>query len=493
MAGLNLGNFEAPGPVAASFMDSMLPVNAIMGPVGSAKTSCMMMKSVKLACLQPPSRIDGVRYTRALFVRETFRQLYGTTIMSWWSWFPKNLGEWKGGGNEAGRHRLRFALPDGSIVDYTAMFEALGDQNVEALFRGKEFNQLNINEADTAPPDVLSQGLVRIMQGRYPGEKHVDPELTIKQVNMDYNAPDIENYLYQLMEENRPENYGFFRQPGGRDPKAENRARARLEDYEAMYADLVAQGREDLARRMVDNLYGFTRDGKPVYPEYRDDVHCAGTVLEPVRGLPVKVDFDQGLHPAAILRQMMPSGQMRVLDELYSDGGAVGLCDALKRLIGSAKYAGIKVSGGMADPAAAARDGNDAESWLDCVNRLMGWTGRDRVRLAETNDPDRRQSAVRARLMRNVHDGQPALLISTACRVMRKGFNSTYRFKRKRGAGSGTYADAPDKVFPVADVHDALQYGALDDGGYSEVIGRAARQQSAGGSGMVTAKIDVRL
>lgn len=485
-------NFVPPGPVAAAFMDCRKPVKFIMGPVGSGKTSCMMMDTIFDAARQPRSKIDGVRYSKALFVRETFRQLYGTTIPSWWAWMPKDAGAWRGGGNEPAQHHLRFQLPDQSIVDLVVMFEALGEQNVEALFRGKEFNMLRLNEADTLVPDVLSQGLIRVMQGRYPGEKHVSPAECVKTVAGDYNAPDIENYLYKLLEEDRPDSYGFFRQPGGLDSGAENRIRATHESYAMMEADLIAQGREDLARRMIHNQYGFTRDGKPVYPEYRDDFHCSGEEILPVAGLVVKVDLDQGLRPAAILRQTMPNGQLRILDELYSEEGATGLCRDLKKLIGSSKYANVRVIGGRCDPSAAARDGKDAESWVDSVNRIMGWTGAERVRLADTNNPGRRQEAVRFRLRQTVGDGRPGILISTTCRVMRKGFNSTYRFKAKTGK-RGEYADTVDKVFPVADIHDALQYGALDDGGYEEIVGRERRRQRASGSGMRTAKIEVSL
>jgi hypothetical protein len=486
-------NFEPPGPVGKAFMDCRFPVKSIMGPVGSGKTSCLMMDTINDAARQPRSKLDGVRYSKALFVRETFRQLYGTTIPSWWQWMPKEAGAWKGGGNEAGQHHLRFQLPDESIVDLVVMFEALGEQNVEALFRGKEFNLLRLNEADTLVPDVLSQGLIRVMQGRYPGEKHVDPNLCVKNVALDYNAPDIDNYLYILNEENKPENYGFFRQPGGLDPNAENRKRATLEAYQAMEADLIAQGREDLARRMIHNQYGYTRDGKPVYPEYRDDFHCAGEELMPIVDLVVRVDFDQGLHPACTFRQNMPNGQLRILDELYSEGGAVGLTDALKRLIGTEKYRGCRVLGGLCDPSAAARDANDAESWVDCVNRLMNWRGTQRVRLAPTNDPEKRQSAVRFYLRATVGDARPGLLISTTCRILRKGFNSDFRFKKKRISGSAQYDESPEKKFPVSDVHDSVQYGALDNGGFEEVVGREQRRQGGMGSRMRTAKVEVRL
>lgn len=502
-----LVGFHAPGPVAQAFMDSMLPTNLIMGPVGSGKTSCLMVKNIRLASMQPPSKyafelVGGakcyIRYSKAIFVRETFRQLYGTTIPSWLSWFPKAQGQWRGGGNEAGSHQLKFHLPgnglrEDTVVDFTALFEALGDQSIEDLMRGKEFNLANLNEADRLAPDVLPQVQLRIGQGRFPGEKHVDPALTIKQVNADYNAPDIENYLYKMTEENRADTVGFFRQPGGLDAKAENRERARREDYEAMEADLISQGREDLARRMIHNQYGFTRDGKPVYPEYRDDFHCAGEELLPVKGLVVRVDFDQGLHPACILRQTMPDGQLRVLDELYSDAGAKGLCEDLRRLIGSPKYAGIRVIGGKCDPAGVQRSGDDAEPWIAAVNRYMGWIKADRVRAADTNEIDKRHSAVRYRLNTSVGDGRPGLLISSTCRVLRKGFAALYRFKRVRGAGEGDYQDKPDKKFPIADVHDALQYGALDDGGYEEVTARAARKNRLVSSGMIKANVEVRL
>lgn len=490
-----LGNFTPPGPVAAKFFASTAPVKFIMGPVGSGKTSCMIMDTLFTAARQPRSKLDGVRYSKAIFVRETFRQLEGTTIPSWLQWIPKPSGAWTGGvGGGVSEHHLRYQCSDGSKVDLKVMFEALGERNVEDLFRGKEFNILRLNEADTISDEVLSMGLTRIQQGRYPGAQHVAPEDCVWSCAGDYNAPDIENYLYRLKEETRPADWEFYRQPGGREAGAENLANnGGLTRYEKMAEDLLNQGWPDLVRRWVDNQYGFTRDGKPVYGEYRDDFHCAAEELQPVAGLVVKVDFDQGLHPAALLRQTMPNGQMRILDELYSDAGATGLCEQLRAMIGSSKYAGFKVVGGRCDPAANARDGNDAESWVDCINRLMGWNGQKMVRLADTNEPDKRQSAVRFRLIRNVGDGRPGLLISPTCRQLRKGFNSEYRYKKIRAVGSSSYQESPEKKFPVSDVHDALQYGALDDGGFEEVVGRSARSQRPFGNKTFQAKMAVKL
>lgn len=172
-----LGNFTPPGPVAAKFFASTAPVKFIMGPVGSGKTSCMIMDTLFTAARQPRSKLDGVRYSKAIFVRETFRQLEGTTIPSWLQWIPKPSGAWTGGvGGGVSEHHLRYQCSDGSKVDLKVMFEALGERNVEDLFRGKEFNILRLNEADTISDEVLSMGLTRIQQGRYPGAQHVAPE-----------------------------------------------------------------------------------------------------------------------------------------------------------------------------------------------------------------------------------------------------------------------------------------------------------------------------
>lgn len=479
--------YTPPGPIGAGFVNDKSKVAAIMGPVGSGKTSCAIMRILRTAKEQRPSPIDNVRYSKWAVVRDTYRNLNRTTVKSFKTWLPK--ASWSGGTNEPATMNLRTGLPDGTILDLTIEMIALGENTIEDVARGWEGTGVWLNEGDLLPADVLSYMHGRT--GRFPSAVHGGA--TWYGSILDYNAPDVENYCYQIFEEVRPDNYLLFRQPGGRDPKAENISNLPEGYYEQQVQMLMAQGREDLVRRLIDNQYGYSRDGKPVYGEYRDDFHCAGSELMPVAGLVIKADFDQGLHPACTLRQTMPDGQLRILDELYCDRGATGLCEELRRLIGSAKYAGCRVIGGMVDPSAAAGDANDAESWVDCINRLMGWRGRDMVRLAPTNSPEKRQAAVRFRLRTNIGDGRPGLLISTTCKVARRGFNSEYKYKRKKVAGSASYDEAPEKKYPVADVHDSIQYGALDDGGFEEIIGRDQRATRFSSNKTRIARVEVPL
>lgn len=479
-------NFIPPGPVSSAFFFDRSPVAGLMGPMGSAKTSTCIMKMARIAAEMPVSKVTGERLCKFGVVRNTFADLKRTTMKSIDQWF-QNAGQWGGGGSssEPPYFKVGFRLPDMTIARLWLDFVGLDTHNIEQLAKGWELSWYWMNEMDLMPRDVKDMLDGRV--GRYPGAAHVDIGNFYGGFG-DYNAPDTENWTYKLFEEEKPSGHRLFKQPSGLDPKAEN-----IQNLPEGYYQRMMVGKEDWwIRRNVLNQYGFSRDGKPVYPEYRDDFHCADVPLVPVAGLVVKADFDQGLRPAVVLRQTMPNGQLRILDELYCEGGAVELCGMLKRLMGSDRYAGIKVVGGRCDPAANARDATDAESWVDAVNRLMGWVGAARVRIADTNDPARRQAAVRHRLRTNVDDGRPGILISATCRTLRKGFNSHYRFKKQKGGGND-YTDSPDKVFPYADVHDALQYGALDDGGYEEIIGREHRKVRAMGNVPRQAKVEVRL
>lgn len=477
-------NYIPPGPVSAAYLQDRSGVCAIMGPVGSAKTSTTVMKLARISSEQRRSPIDGVRYTKWMVVRDTYRNLNRTTVKTFKTWMPKAAGNWTGGGSDPAIFHMRARLVDQSIMDMLVEFVALGDNSIEDVARGWEGTGIWLNEADLLPPDVFSYLYGRC--GRYPSKLHGGASWY--GALADYNAPDTDNYLYSMFEELRPEGFCLFKQPGGRDPRAENLMNLPDGYYEKQVLAYMAQGRPDLVRRMIDNLYGYSRDGEPVYPEYRDDFHCAGAELQAVEGLPIKVSCDQGLHPAATLRQTMPSGQRRILEEIYCDTGAKGLAEEVRR-VAAQRYPGFRLVGGLCDLAGGARDGVDGETWIDAFNRFMNFTGPERVRLAPTNAIDKCTSAVRVCLTRLVDGGQPGLIISNRCKVMRKGFNSSYCYKKSK---QGTInKDKPVKLFPVSDVMNALEFDCMDEGGYEDIIGRARRATPWGTGKMFAAKMGV--
>lgn len=73
-----------------------------------------------------------------------------------------------------------------------------------------------------------------------------------------------------------------------------------------------------------------------------------------------------------------------------------------------------------------------------------------------------RREAVAGALSRLI-EGTPALMISPACKVLRKGFQGGYHYRRLKVSGNERYHDEPNKN-EFSHVHDALQY-ALSGGG----------------------------
>lgn len=457
--------YQAPGPVADAFLASDARVRAIMGPIGSAKTSTILMDIVYRAARQRPSPVDGVRYYKAAVVRDTYPNLQKTTLPSWLTWVSKDFGQFRG--EVPIRHAIKFQLPDGTFVDLLVEFIALGDQSVEDAMRGWEGTHVVLDEADRLSEDVLTYVLGRV--GRYPSSLHGGPSWY--GVSMAFNAPDTDNYLYRRFVETPFPNEAFFRQPSGLDPRAENRA-----NLPATYYQDQMSGQPDwYIRRMIRNEWGYSRDGKPVYPEFNDSRHVASEDLAPIPGLPLIIGSDTGLTPGLAILQRTAFGQWRCLDELVATGmGGARFGEALNQLLAE-RYKGFKAITAWSDPAGNHRADSDESSWMEVMSARTGFAWRP---APGNNSPLLRIEALRAPLTRSLDDGQPGFLLSPRCKVLRKAFNSGYRLRRVAVAGGIRYEDKPEKN-EFSHVMEGLQYGILGGGEHHEVLGRRANRANS--------------
>ncbi len=483
---MQLPSYIAPGPVAAAFIADRSAFSGIMGPMGSAKTSSCIEKSKSITLEQRPSLITGERLVKIGVIRDTLANMKRTTFKSIEQWFPQGA-KWGGGGSalEPPYCKIGFKLPDGTVARLWLDFVGLDVHNIEQLAKGWEITGYWLNEGDLLAPEV--KDYVDARCGRYPGKMHGG--CTWYGGFADYNAPDDQNYLYKLLEEQKPEGHKLFKQPSGFSPQAEN-----LANLPEGYYTRMAVGKEDWwVRRNIENRYGYSREGQPVYDGYNDDLHCVRD-LAAVPGLPIVCYADAALRPAMIFTQSPAGGQKRILGEIYISGGAKQLGEAAGAYCAK-HFPRFSIRGGFIDPAADKRDENDsdAENYIATLNRAMNLQGADRFRPAPTNDPAKRQDAVKFYLGRNVGAGHPALVVSSKAPVARKGFNSTYRFKKR---ANGEVEDKPEKSHPVSDIHDAIQYYALDDGGYEAITATEHRKQAATsrgfGQGQRTATVKVR-
>ena len=413
--------YEA-SPTLKRFHTCQAFVRAVMGPVGSGKSSACCWELFRRAQEQKPGP-DGIRRSRWAIVRNTYRELADTTVKTWLDWFPEeHLGTLT---MSDMTHRIRY-----QDVECEVLFRALDrPQDVKKLL-SLELTGAWVNECKEVPRAVMDMLQGRV--GRYPSQRDGGP--TWFGVILDTNPPDSDSWFYRMFEEELPQGWAIFRQPSGRSEQAENVAN--LPD--GYYERLEAGKDQEWIRVYVDGDYGYISEGRPVYPEFKDNLHVASTPIAARPGDPIYVGIDFGLTPAAVFGQRDNLGRWVWLHELVTeDMGAVRFSELLvsemQREFGGFEF---QIYG---DPAGEQRSQVDERTPF----QILSARGL-RARPAPSNDFTLRREAVAQPLSRLI-DGVPGLMISPTCRSVRKGMGGGYNYKRVQVSGDERFHDKPDK------------------------------------------------
>ncbi|MDZ7824081.1 MAG: hypothetical protein U5K75_08615 [Ahrensia sp.] len=103
-------SYTPPGPVAQQFITDLTATTAIMGPVGSGKTTACAFKRIYAASVAPvawyPTDNVPTRMCRWVVLRDSFRSAEKTVLESWKQWFHKNYpsSTWAGGNDRPVTH-----------------------------------------------------------------------------------------------------------------------------------------------------------------------------------------------------------------------------------------------------------------------------------------------------------------------------------------------------------------------------------------------------
>ena len=474
----NVNNWEPPGPIADAFYWSDADIIGIRGPVGSGKTTAHLRSRVRRATMAPMSMIDRIRRYKVVIARETYRQLWQTTIPSWWEVMPKALGKWAGGRGDPVTHTLTFEDRFGP-VQFIAEFLAFGSSpaEIEANIRGVQTTDLALEEADTIPVAVLTKGIGRI--DRYPVPSHFagSPEdvKSYGQISCSYNAPDEDNWTVRVIEgENQDaesaeirksmEDEGiqirFFRQPGFDEPNCENLQNLSPKYYPRQIATMTAEGRGNDVDRLVYNRIGYVRIGEPVFNKiYKPNIHKARQPLEPERGVPLIIGLDQGYFGAAVIGQFFAPFQWRIYAELLFKEGSFApeFGRALRDLLDE-RFTGMPVGEVWCDMAGNSKESQEDVTWMSQVAAASKLEIEPQQLGGNRIEP--RLAVWRAAMQWDVL-GQTGLLIDPSCKYLLRGLENDYVWDKTADKDTNRGRKPRKKGVRAADVIDAGGYMML--------------------------------
>ena len=444
-----------------------------LGPVGSTKTSAGIMKIAYHAQLMHPCR-DGIRRSRAVWVRNTREMLFDTSIPDFLKWFPDGLaGTWM-------KTDRKFLLKFGD-VECEVLFRGLDDANDVRRLLSLQASFAIFDEFREINPDVFSTMQGRL--GRYPDKMLVPPVPgkhnggCIKDDGTSNahlwgmsNPPDADTFWEQYYND-PPKNADVFTQPSGTSEEAD------WLQYlpDGYYENLMTSNDEDWVDVYVHAKFGKSLAGKPVFRSFDSSFHVAKKPLKPLEPVlmqgfdslegdtpyPIIIGMDFGLTPACTINQQDPRGRFLTLGELTSEGmGVLRFCREKLRPYLTNRFPGYPVIV-IGDPAGTQRAQTDERSVFDILKQ-EGFN----VIAAHTNSIQARLAAVEELLSGQV-DGEARHLIDPSCKKLITALRSGYRYKIKK---TGDIEDKPDKNFysHIADAHQyaCLHVGETTAGGY---------------------------
>ena len=409
-----------PPPTVADFIRdytaSELFFNWVIGPVGSGKTTGIFFKLVYMASLQAKSPIDGIRRSRAVVVRNTMPQLRDTTITSWNYWFKEpHAGTWRASEN---KFILKF-----NDIECEVLFRPLDTPDDVARVLSLEVTFAIIDEFVQIDKSIIEALSARC--GRYPPA--IDGGATNWGMWGSSNPGNETSWWYEMLEEKRPSNWAYYKQPSGFSQHAEN-----LDNLpgKTKYYTSLASGKSDhWVKQYIEVCWGFALDGTPVIKTFQPEIHIAKRPLEFNPYLPLAAGFDPGLAGSALIfGQLTLDGQLLVTSELLQKGyGAERLCNERLAPHLRLKYPQVQEFFLLPDPAAIGRNNADEKSVLTVLKKK-----KYDYRYPDMNNSlESRVQAIEHFSSRLTPRG-PALVLDPAVKGLQRALQTGWRYKVKK-------------------------------------------------------------
>jgi hypothetical protein len=341
--------YKPDGAVLKKFMKSNAFFRGLRGPVGSGKSVACCVEIFR-RCLSQQKGLDGKRKSRWAVIRNTNPQLKTTTIKTWLDWFPEN--DW---GNFLWSVPYTHRIKAGDL-DIEIIFLALDRPEDVKKLLSLELTGVWVNEAREIPKSIIDACTMRV--GRYPSMR--DGGASWYGVICDTNAPE-EDHWWPIMSGDvptpdhlsrdeslmlvKPDNWEFFTQPPALNVQIdkqnnilgyETNILAENKEYitPEYYSNIIRGKTKGWIDVYVLNKLGSIEEGKPVYMNFKEDVHIAEEKIEINPNLPIYAGLDFGLTPAAVFGQRTVLGKWNIISELVCfDMGVTRFSELLRNEI----------------------------------------------------------------------------------------------------------------------------------------------------------------
>lgn len=180
--------------------------------------------------------------------------------------------------------------------------------------------------------------------------------------------------------------------------------------------------------RQEYDLQWDTFHGKPVFPDFSEQMHTSKEKIQPELGLPLLLGVDQGLNAACVVCQMQGE-RFVVLEEITtSNMGAERFVELVIRQLSTnyPEWSDLKRDYRVyMDPAAFSRRDIDERTWASV------WTKKGFKPLPGPMLWEPRRQAVESLLLRQNKEGSCFLMDKGSCSLLFRGFAGGYRYPER--------------------------------------------------------------
>lgn len=426
-------------PSGVAFHESKAKIKAIMGPMGSGKSTLGILEWFFM-CQESDIPLRGV------VIRESYRQLKDSTKKTYEEW----LGPVSVWSEQDAMFRMTIPNYRGSVMTHELWFRHCRRAEEATNFLSTELAFIWLEECVPAfqkeqgvigcglPEGLFTTAVGRLRQS---GAVHLLILLT-------FNPPSKYHWTYKQflqptiaeLADNKTE---VFIQPPGENSK----------NLPADYYDSLRKVMNpDQIKRFVDGEVYTVYPGKPVFDSFSESIHFrSGLQLIPGRGIITMHDF--GVTPNCLFSQIDNVGRLRIYREIQMWNNSAEQMAAEVNEVMRTEYRGYTILRSWGDPAGSQRSQAD----LKTVFQVMQAAGIP-VQPSEQSWSTRFNGV--DRLSRRIVMGEPAILIDRDnCPTLMEALTGGYRYRR---GNSGQLSSMPEKN-SFSHIADALQYGIVGE------------------------------